>query len=88
MTKAASSITPQLRVAAYCRIASDSEARDATLDMQRGYFTERINANPAWAMAGIFSDIDCKLSKQLRNSRRWDLDVKKPEKIRELDKNL
>lgn len=81
MTKAVSSTIPQLRVAAYCRIASDSEEQNAILDAQRGYFTERINANPAWVMAGIFSDIGDSRSKRpefqkmLRECRQKKIDL-------------
>lgn len=81
MTKTASSTTPQLRVAAYCRITSDSNKQDTILDAQRDHFTERINANPAWVMAGIFSDIGDSRSKRpefqkmLRKCRQKKIDL-------------
>ena len=54
MTKASS--TPQLRVAAYCRIAGGEEQNPA-LESQRACYTKQIGANPDWIMAGIFADI-------------------------------
>ena len=55
MTKLAPSTTPQLRVAAYCRFDASGEGQNAILEAQRAY-SEKINANPDWTMAGVFAD--------------------------------
>ena len=60
MTKA--SPAPQLRVAAYCRIAGGEE-QNAVLESQRACYTKQIGVNPDWIMAGIFTDIGDSRSK-------------------------
>ena len=78
MTKASS--TPQLRVAAYCRIAGGEE-QNTILESQRTYYTKRIGANPDWIMAGIFADIGDSRSrrpefqKMLRKCRQKKIDL-------------
>lgn len=78
MTKASS--TPQLRVAAYCRIAGGEE-QSAILESQMTCYTEQIGANPDWIMAGIFADIGDSRSKRpefhkmLRKCRQKKIDL-------------
>jgi len=57
MKRPISSATPQLHVAAYCRIDAGGEEQNTELEAQKAYYTEKINANPDWSMAGIFADI-------------------------------
>lgn len=45
-----------LRVAAYCRVSTDDEKQKTSYEAQIGYYTEKINSNPEWQMAGIFAD--------------------------------
>lgn len=45
-----------LRVAAYCRVSTDSDEQEMSFDAQCGYYTEKIMSNPQWMMAGIFAD--------------------------------
>lgn len=45
-----------LRVAAYCRVSTDDEEQKTSYEAQIGYYTEKINSNPDWQMAGIFAD--------------------------------
>ena len=45
-----------LRVAAYCRDSTDDEEQKTSYEAQIGYYTEKINQNPEWQMAGIFAD--------------------------------
>lgn len=45
-----------LRVAAYCRVSTDDEEQKTSYEAQIGYYTEKINSNPEWQMAGIFAD--------------------------------
>ena len=46
----------QLRVAAYCRVSTDSEEQEMSFEAQRGYYTDKIMRNSEWTMAGIFAD--------------------------------
>ncbi len=48
--------SPPLRVAAYCRTASDSPEQRTFIEEQRDYYTRKIADNPQWTMAGIFVD--------------------------------
>ncbi len=78
---AATSDTPRLRVAAYCRIAADGEEREAFLETQREYYVEQIAGNPSWIRAGIFTDIGDSRSprpqfqKMLRKCRQQKIDL-------------
>lgn len=45
-----------LRVAAYCRVSTDDEEQKTSYEAQISYYTEKINSNPEWQMAGIFAD--------------------------------
>ena len=45
-----------LRVAASCRVSTDDEEQKTSYEAQIGYYTEKINQNPEWQMAGIFAD--------------------------------
>lgn len=44
------------RVAAYCRVSTDSEEQLTSYAAQKKYYTDKIMTNPAWTMAGIFAD--------------------------------
>ena len=46
----------QLRVAAYCRVSTDNEEQQNSYNVQIDYYTNLINSNPDWTMAGIFAD--------------------------------
>lgn len=46
----------QLRVAAYCRVSTDSEEQMSSYEAQKTYYTDKIMGNPQWSMAGIFAD--------------------------------
>lgn len=46
----------RLRVAAYCRVSTDSEDQLNSYKSQVAYYTELIKKNKEWAMAGIFAD--------------------------------
>lgn len=45
-----------LRVAAYCRVSTDSDEQEMSFDAQCKYYTDRIMTNPKWTLAGIFAD--------------------------------
>lgn len=44
------------RVAAYCRVSTDSEEQLNSYAAQKSYYTQKIEENPEWEMAGIFAD--------------------------------
>ena len=44
------------RVAVYCRVATDSEDRSASLAVQEAYYTEMVGQHPEWELAGIYAD--------------------------------
>lgn len=46
----------QLRVAAYCRVSTDSDEQEMSFDAQVGYYTDKIMRNPEWSLAGIYAD--------------------------------
>ena len=45
-----------LRVAAYCRVSTDSEEQETSYEAQVTHYTEYIQKNPEWELAGIFAD--------------------------------
>ncbi len=47
---------PKKRVAAYCRVSTDSEEQATSYDEQVRYYTDLINKEPQWELAGIFTD--------------------------------
>ncbi|MBP2028678.1 DNA invertase Pin-like site-specific DNA recombinase [Acetoanaerobium pronyense] len=44
------------RVAAYCRVSTDSDEQANSYEVQISHYTEFINKNPEWELAGIFAD--------------------------------
>ena len=47
---------PQLKVAAYCRVSTDSDEQATSYEAQIEHYTELINNHPEWSLAGIFAD--------------------------------
>lgn len=47
---------PKLRVAAYCRVSTDSDEQATSYEAQIEHYTEFISKNPDWVLAGIFAD--------------------------------
>ena len=47
---------PKLRVAAYCRVSTDSDEQATSYEAQVGHYTEYIQKNPDWVLAGIYAD--------------------------------
>jgi DNA invertase Pin-like site-specific DNA recombinase/uncharacterized protein YukE len=45
-----------LRVAAYCRVSTKLEQQEGSYEAQISYYTEKINSNPNWKLAGIYAD--------------------------------
>lgn len=61
---------PKLRVAAYCRVSTDSDEQATSYETQVAHYTEYIQKNPEWEFAGIFADdgISGTNTKSVRNS--------------------
>ena len=47
---------PKLRVAAYCRVSTDSDEQATSYEAQLEHYTDYIKKNPQWECAGIFAD--------------------------------
>lgn len=45
-----------LRVAAYCRVSTDSDEQETSYEAQVNHYTSHIESNPEWTLAGIFAD--------------------------------
>lgn len=45
-----------LNVAAYCRVSTEQEEQQNSYQVQIEYYTNYINSNPEWTLAGIFAD--------------------------------
>ena len=46
----------KLRVAAYCRVSTDSDEQATSYETQVEHYTEYIQKNPDWEFAGIYAD--------------------------------
>lgn len=46
----------QLRVAAYCRVSTEQEEQDSSIELQEVHYRQLIEGNPNWTNAGIFSE--------------------------------
>lgn len=47
---------PKLRVAAYCRVSTDSDEQETSYETQISHYTSYINSHPDWELAGIYAD--------------------------------
>jgi site-specific DNA recombinase len=47
---------PKVRVAAYCRVSTDSDEQMASLEAQKDHYESYIKTNPDWEFAGIYYD--------------------------------
>lgn len=47
---------PKLRVAAYCRVSTDSNEQAGSYETQVNHYTEYIGRNKEWELAGIYTD--------------------------------
>ena len=45
-----------LKVAGYVRVSTDNDEQKSSYELQVNEFTDRINSNPNWEFAGIYSD--------------------------------
>lgn len=54
--KVESFMKPKLRVAAYCRVSTDSDEQLVSLQAQKTHYETYIKANPEWEYAGLYYD--------------------------------
>ncbi len=47
---------PKIRVAAYCRVSTDSDEQASSYEVQIAHYTDFIKKNSEWEFAGIFAD--------------------------------
>lgn len=47
---------PKLKVAAYCRVSTDSDEQASSYEVQVEHYTQFIQKNSEWELAGIFAD--------------------------------
>lgn len=55
-SRAKTNLTKRLRVAAYCRVSTDSEDQINSYKSQVQYYTDLINNNSEWSLADIYAD--------------------------------
>lgn len=46
----------KLRVAAYCRVSTEEEEQQGSFEIQKLYYTEKIESTSEWEVAGIYAD--------------------------------
>ena len=61
------------RVAAYCRVSTDSEEQLTSYTAQKAYYTQKIDENPDWEMAGIYADGCVKIALNQQNTYKDNL---------------
>ena len=49
-------VTKQLRVAAYCRVSTDSDDQINSFTAQNSHFMEMITAHDRWVLVDIYAD--------------------------------
>ena len=54
--RARTKVEKRLRVAAYCRVSTDTEDQLNSYKSQVEYYTELIKSKPEWPLAGIYAD--------------------------------
>lgn len=55
-TQKATDKKQKTRVAAYCRVSTDSEEQETSYDTQIQHYTSYIESHPDWVLAGIYAD--------------------------------
>ena len=58
--------TGKLKVAAYCRVSTDSEDQKSSIDIQRQHFASLAAKNPDWDFIGIYWDVISGTKKEKR----------------------
>lgn len=57
----------KLNVAAYCKVSTERETQQSSIDLQIKYYTDLIQVNHEWDFAGVFYDYESGLRKEKRN---------------------
>ena len=65
----------KLRVAAYCRVSTEHEGQDGSIELQEDYFRTVIDRNRNWTNAGIFSERTTGL--KLKNRKQFNAMIRK-----------
>lgn len=73
----------QLRVAAYCRVSTESDEQATSYDAQQKYYKDKITENPNWRLAGIYgeeisgtrADKRIEFMKMIRQCRKKKIDL-------------
>lgn len=52
----ASQETQKIRMAAYCRVSTDTEEQATSYQAQIAHYEKVIHRNPEWVFAGIYAD--------------------------------
>ena len=47
---------PKIRVAAYCRVSTDTDEQATSYDAQIEHYTDLIEKHPGWELAGVYAD--------------------------------
>lgn len=55
-TQKATDQKQKTRVAAYCRVSTDSDEQESSYDAQIQHYTSYIESHPDWVLAGIYAD--------------------------------
>lgn len=50
------SVFKKIRVAAYCRVSTDSEEQEVSLETQKNHYESYIKSNSEWEYAGVYYD--------------------------------
>ena len=63
-------VTKQLRVAAYCRVSTKEEEQASSYEAQCEYYTDKIMSNKEWTMLGFLQTkaLPARLQKSAQNS--------------------
>lgn len=56
ISKQATDIHRQYRVAAYCRVSTDKEEQENSLENQITYYKNKIESTTNWTLVDIFAD--------------------------------
>src|SRR5574344_728274 len=63
------------RVAAYCRVSTDSEEQDSSFEYQQEHFEKLLSSHPSWESAGIYAD-DGISGKSVKNRKEFQRMIK------------
>lgn len=55
-TQKATDKKQKTRVAAYCRVSTDSDEQESSYEAQIQHYTSYIESHPDWVLAGIYAD--------------------------------